>query len=194
MAATRMGRGEKPIGNRVQRTLSQCLNETGPSIRFWIVPSEMVMPTPDAIRWQLHTSLDADHEQKRGTPRRPNIACTKVQKPVDCQRCGKPSDFLAALSVQDSGARRGAAAQGRRSRGDGLQDQAGDRARADHGGSTMRWACSARPVSGLRPGLGGPPDTRLRRDEAHQPVSARDLAMSLKPRAWQTLTWREGAR
>ena len=33
-----MGRGEKPIRNRVRRTLSKCLNETGPSTRFWIVP------------------------------------------------------------------------------------------------------------------------------------------------------------
>ena len=52
---------------------------------------------------------------------------------------------------------------------------------------------------GLRPGPIGPPGTRLRRDEAHQPasgpdlsVSAKDLAMSLKPRAWKTLTWHEG--
>ena len=56
----------------------------------------------------------------------------------------------------------------------------------------MRWACSARPASGPRTGPIGPPGTRLRYDEAHRPVSAKDLAMSLKPRAWKTITWREG--
>ena len=47
MAATRMGRGEKPSRNPVRRTLSNCLNETRPSTRFWIVPPRRLrQPTP----------------------------------------------------------------------------------------------------------------------------------------------------
>jgi len=34
--------------------------------------------------------------------------------------------------------------------------------------------------------------TKLRRGPGHKPVSARALAMSLAPQAWQTVTWREG--
>lgn len=33
-----MGRGEKPVRHSVRRTLSERLNETGPSTKFWIVP------------------------------------------------------------------------------------------------------------------------------------------------------------
>jgi SRSO17 transposase len=39
---------------------------------------------------------------------------------------------------------------------------------------------------GRRPAL-------LRRDDEHQPVSAKDLAFSLPRRAWRTVTWREGS-
>ena len=40
----------------------------------------------------------------------------------------------------------------------------------------------------------GRPPTRLRRDAEHQPVAVKDLARSLPPRAWRTVTWREGSR
>jgi SRSO17 transposase len=33
-----------------------------------------------------------------------------------------------------------------------------------------------------------------RRDAEHQPVSAKDLAVTLPPRAWQTVSWRAGSR
>ena len=33
-----------------------------------------------------------------------------------------------------------------------------------------------------------------RRDAEHQPVSAKDLAVTLPPSAWQTVSWREGSR
>jgi SRSO17 transposase len=38
----------------------------------------------------------------------------------------------------------------------------------------------------------GRPTKRLRRDEAHQPVSVKDLALSLPKKAWRVITWREG--
>ena len=40
----------------------------------------------------------------------------------------------------------------------------------------------------------GRPPTRLRRSPDHQPVAVKDLALSLPPRAWRTVTWREGSR
>ncbi len=38
----------------------------------------------------------------------------------------------------------------------------------------------------------GRPPSRVRRDPAHQPVSAKDLAQRLPADAWHTVTWREG--
>ncbi len=40
-------------------------------------------------------------------------------------------------------------------------------------------------------GIGRPPKL-LRRDEQHQPISVKALALSLPAEAWQTITWREG--
>jgi SRSO17 transposase len=72
-------------------------------------------------------------------------------------------------------------------------------------------ALDLRYVLGIRPGtsvwppgqaplppapwsrLGRPP-TRLRRSPEHQPVSVKDLAASLSPRAWRSVTWREGSQ
>ena len=59
-------------------------------------------------------------------------------------------------------------------------------------GSTSLWAPGQEPLAPKPKSGRGRPGTRLRRDEAHQPVSAKDLAMSLKPQAWKTITWREG--
>ena len=39
----------------------------------------------------------------------------------------------------------------------------------------------------------GRPPKRLRRDEAHQPVSAKQLAIDLAADAWQPITWRDGS-
>ena len=39
----------------------------------------------------------------------------------------------------------------------------------------------------------GRPPKRLRRDEAHQPVSAKQLAIELAADAWQPITWRDGS-
>jgi SRSO17 transposase len=40
----------------------------------------------------------------------------------------------------------------------------------------------------------GRPPTRLRRSPEHQPVSVKDLALSLPSKAWRTVTWREGSQ
>ena len=59
--------------------------------------------------------------------------------------------------------------------------------------STSLWPPGAAPLPpkpwsgrGRRPAL-------LRRDDEHQPVSAKDLAFSLSWRAWRRVTWREGS-
>ena len=44
-----------------------------------------------------------------------------------------------------------------------------------------------------RKGRGRPP-TRLHRDAEHQPVSVKELALSLPARAWKIAVWREGTR
>ena len=59
-------------------------------------------------------------------------------------------------------------------------------------GSTSLWPPGQEPLAPKPRGGRGRPGTRLRRDEAHRPVSARDLAKSLKPQAWKTITWRDG--
>src|SRR3954470_9013118 len=44
-----------------------------------------------------------------------------------------------------------------------------------------------------KPGKGRQPKLQ-RRDAEHQPVSAKDLAVTLPPSAWQTVDWRAGSR
>jgi SRSO17 transposase len=44
------------------------------------------------------------------------------------------------------------------------------------------------------PGCGPLPPKLWRRDAEHQPVTAKDLALTLPPSAWQTVSWREGSR
>ena len=59
--------------------------------------------------------------------------------------------------------------------------------------NTTLWAPGTGP---LPPKVGTPgrgrPTKRLRRDEAHRPVTAKDLAFSLPAEAWREITWREG--
>ena len=60
-------------------------------------------------------------------------------------------------------------------------------------GSTSVWPPGLEPLP-AKPWSGrGRPTSRLRRTDAHKPVSAKDLAISLPPRAWRTVTWREGS-
>ncbi|MCP4966728.1 MAG: IS701 family transposase [bacterium] len=59
-------------------------------------------------------------------------------------------------------------------------------------GSISLWPPGQEPLA-PKPKTGrGRPGARLRRDQEHQPVSAKELAMGLKPRAWKTITWRDG--
>jgi SRSO17 transposase len=59
-------------------------------------------------------------------------------------------------------------------------------------GSISLWPPGREPVA-PKPWSGrGRPTSQLRRDQDHRPVSAKDLAISLKARNWQEVTWREG--
>jgi SRSO17 transposase len=58
--------------------------------------------------------------------------------------------------------------------------------------STSFWPPSVEPLP-PRPWSGrGRPPSAMRRDAAHQPVSAKQLALGLPKKAWQRVTWREG--
>jgi SRSO17 transposase len=60
--------------------------------------------------------------------------------------------------------------------------------------STSLWPPGSDPLP-PKPWSGkGRPPTRMRRDQAHQPVSAKDLAKSLPETAWKTVIWREGSK
>lgn len=60
-------------------------------------------------------------------------------------------------------------------------------------GSTSVWPPGLEPLP-AKPWSGrGRPTSKLRRTDTHKPVSAKDLAISLPPRTWRTITWREGS-
>jgi SRSO17 transposase len=58
--------------------------------------------------------------------------------------------------------------------------------------TTSVWPPGCGPLPPKPRSRRGRPATRLRRDEAHRPVSAKALAESLPETAWKTVTWREG--
>lgn len=61
--------------------------------------------------------------------------------------------------------------------------------------STTVWEPGQQPLPAppRKPGRGAPPK-RLQRNADHQPVSAKQLALSLPPSAWKDIGWREGSK
>jgi SRSO17 transposase len=60
--------------------------------------------------------------------------------------------------------------------------------------STTAWKPGEAPLE-KKPWKGqGRPTSLLRRDKNHQPVSVKQLAMSLPPEAWHNVSWREGSQ
>ena len=58
--------------------------------------------------------------------------------------------------------------------------------------STSLWPPGVQPLP-AKPWSGrGRPTSAIRRDVAHQPISARQLALALPKTAWRRVTWREG--
>ncbi len=60
--------------------------------------------------------------------------------------------------------------------------------------NTTVWRPGEAPLPARRREGRGRPATRLRRDRQHQPVSVKQLAESLTPGAWKTISWREGTK
>lgn len=59
--------------------------------------------------------------------------------------------------------------------------------------STSLWSPGTEPLP-PKPWSGrGRPPSAIRRDAEHQPISARQLALSLPKNAWRRVTWREGS-
>ena len=59
--------------------------------------------------------------------------------------------------------------------------------------TTMVWRPGEAPLLPASRAGRGRPGTRLRRDETHQPVSAKTLALELAADAWQQIAWRDGS-
>jgi SRSO17 transposase len=58
--------------------------------------------------------------------------------------------------------------------------------------STSLWPPGVQPLP-PKPWSGrGRPTSAIRREDAHQPISARQLALELPQKAWRRVTWREG--
>ncbi len=60
-------------------------------------------------------------------------------------------------------------------------------------GPTTVWPPGKAPLPAKR-GKIGRPAKNLRRDKNHQPISVKQLAESLPPQEWKTVTWREGSK
>jgi SRSO17 transposase len=59
--------------------------------------------------------------------------------------------------------------------------------------NTSVWASNAAPLRPKRGSGRGRPPKLIRRDRNHQPVSVKELALSLPAKAWRTIAWREGS-
>jgi SRSO17 transposase len=59
---------------------------------------------------------------------------------------------------------------------------------------TTVWEPGESPLPAKQQKGRGRPGTRLRRDRQHQPVSVKQLAESLAPRDWKTVSWRAGTK
>ena len=59
--------------------------------------------------------------------------------------------------------------------------------------TTIVWRPGETPLPPAPSSGRGRPGTRLRRDETHQPVAAKTLALELAADAWQQMTWRDGS-
>ena len=60
--------------------------------------------------------------------------------------------------------------------------------------STSVWPPGLAPLPSKAPGVMGRPPKLLRRDERHQPLSVKELALCLSPKDLRRVSWREGTR
>jgi SRSO17 transposase len=59
--------------------------------------------------------------------------------------------------------------------------------------NTTVWAPGMAPLRPKRWSGRGRPPKLIRRDRNHQPISVKELALSLPAKAWRTIAWREGS-
>jgi SRSO17 transposase len=59
--------------------------------------------------------------------------------------------------------------------------------------STSLWPPGMEPLPPKQWKGRGRPTSAIRRDASHQPISAKQLALGLPPKAWRRVTWREGS-
>ena len=60
--------------------------------------------------------------------------------------------------------------------------------------TTTVWPPGKQPLPPPQYAGRGQPASRLRRDQEHAPLSAKQLALALPSKAWKSITWREGTR
>jgi SRSO17 transposase len=60
--------------------------------------------------------------------------------------------------------------------------------------STTVWEPGQQPLAPPRKPGGGAPPKRLRRNTSHQPISVKELALSLPAAAWKDIGWRQGSQ
>ena len=141
------------------------------------------------IAWRLYLpeiwAKDPERRRKAGIPEevqfqtKPRIALEQIRQAVDQEI---PGDLVLA----DAGY--GVDGQFRAGLTElGLQYVVGVQS------SISVWEPGQQPLPAKPGGGKGRPPRMLRRDDQHQPVSARQLALDLQASAWKKVTWREGA-
>ena len=142
------------------------------------------------IAWQLYLTEDwaADPERRMetGVPKairfqtKPQIALAQIQRAVE----GKvPVGVLLADEIYGSN----------REFRDGAAELKLDYSLAVRSNTTV-WALDRQPLP-PRPWNGkGRPAKRMRRDQAHQPITVKQLAQELPEQIWSEVAWREGSK
>ena len=144
------------------------------------------------VAWRLYLpevwGQDSERRKQAGVPKeiefqtKPEIALQQIRRAVEQK---VPTGVILADAGYGNGTSfRSAITQL------GLQYAAGIES------STTIWEPGQQPLSAppRKPGSRGLAPKRLRRNADHQPVSAKQLALSLPSSAWKDIAWRQGSR
>jgi SRSO17 transposase len=142
------------------------------------------------IAWRLYLpeewANDPERRQKVGVPQevefqtKPKIALAQIQQ---AKQDGVPPGVVLGDEVYGSV----------REFREGVAEQQLNYSLAVRCTTTV-WALEKQPLP-PKPWKGrGARPTRMRRDEAHQPITAKELAIQLPETAWREVNWREGSQ
>lgn len=142
------------------------------------------------IAWRLYLTEewagDAERRKQVGVPQevqfqtKPQIALAQIQQAV---KDGVPLGVVLADEVYGSN----------REFREGVADLKLEYSLAVRSTTTV-WAMARQPLP-PKPWKGkGAKPTRMRRDQEHQPITAKQLAQELPERNWRELAWREGSK